>query len=142
MAPSFVIDGGREFPMVRIPDFKFQDWALIREITGLSSAEFLLAHDHESGPDELVMFGYAAVAFWHGNPSLSRARVAAYAGEWATGDVVLQDDEPEVDDAANPPAGDGGSTSSEAPSPTSDDANPGQDEPSDGTTPTSSGGPG
>ena len=77
---------------MRIGDFRFADWALIRETTGLDAERFVLAHhdDSDAPPDPLVMWGYAAVAYWHGNTQFTRERAALEASEWGPQAVQYQ----------------------------------------------------
>lgn len=128
---TFRIKGGK-YPWVRIPDFLFVDWALIRDITGLDAAGFALAHHDESAapPDPLVELGYAAVSFWHRHPEVTRERVALEAHSWKTGDILFEAPAPdpaETEEAESPvppaEAGPGsGSSSSEESSPTSSES--------------------
>lgn len=133
---------GRSYPMVPLAQWRFSEWALVREITGLSSEEFVAAHeDGESGVDKLVVYGYAAVAFWRGNPRMSRSRARDAIDDWTETDVVFVAPAGEVDgDADVPPAGAGvGSLSSEEYSSTSEPSTPSQGSGSVSTSPSDGG---
>lgn len=140
----FTVDGTR-CQMVRIPDFKFVDWALIRDLTGLDKERFVFAHNEErdAPPDPLVILGYAAVAFWHHNPTLDRERIGIEAGNWGEDDIALELP-PAAADAGPPdvPAGSSGSGSSGESSTTSEPSNESPDAPSESTSPPDSGPPG
>lgn len=134
---------GRVYPMIQLSEFRFSEWALVREVTGLSSSEFAAAHDEDGGVDKLVVFGYAAVAFWRGNARMTRARAKLAIEDWGTEDVVFVPAEDEAGDAADPPAEAGeGSPSNEDSSQTSSESTDSQGSPSDETNPNDSGNPG
>lgn len=125
--PHWEIDG-KTYPHVYSGDFRFPDWALVRETTGLDAEAFAEAHnndDQEALPDPLVWWGYAAVAWWHGNPGVTRPRAVEEAESWQPGDTRFVADEQE-DDAVPPAeaADSGGSNLNEGSSETSDASTP------------------
>ena len=129
----FTIDGV-DFPFVHRFDFLYQDWVLIREVAGLAAREFVILEQLAEG-DELdpsVVYGYAIVAFWHGNREMSRARVTAAVGEWSDSDVEFTPDVASGagDDAVPLDLAGDGTASNEASSSTSPESKPGEDEPS------------
>lgn len=134
-----------QYPMVTRNDFRFSDWALVREATGLGSEAFILAHGigDDEPVDKLVEFGYAAVAFWHGNLGMTRARVCAAIEEWTDATVKFTPDVTSTEaDAVPLDVPPDGSTSSEASSTTSAESRNGEDEPSETTAETDGGQPG
>lgn len=110
---------GKQYPLVKMSEFRFSEWVLIREATGLDSRGFVLGHLADDDLDVLTLFGYAAVAFWRGNPAMSRQRVGAATEEWTKSDVAFSGDDA-GEDAVPLDGADGGSTSSEASSETSE----------------------
>ena len=58
------------------PDrFRLGDPVLVKEITGMRWPDFVAALDEideEEAPDQVVLAGLIAVAFWQGNPQMSR----------------------------------------------------------------------
>lgn len=131
--PTFTIDGA-EYPALWMKDFRFQDWALIRDITGLDAEAFVRLHneDKDSDVDPLVLFGYAAVAYWRKHELLPRERMAAEAADWTPSMVTLAMP-PKEGDAGPPAERDVGSepTSSSEPSLSSDASSRSPDEPSE-----------
>lgn len=120
--PTFTI-GGVDCPAVFMNDFRFQDWALVRDITGLDKEGFVHAHNDstDAPPDPLVLYGYAAVSWWHKNTLLSRDRMALEASDWTEQQIVLRMPDVEASDGPLGEAEDGsGSSSSSASSSTSE----------------------
>lgn len=57
--------------------FRLGDPVLVREVTGMSWPDFVAALDtfeDEDTPDQVVMAGLIAVAFWQGNPQMTREK--------------------------------------------------------------------
>lgn len=57
--------------------FRLGDPVLVREVTGMSWPEFVAALDtfeDEDTPDQVVLAGLIAVAFWQGNPQMTREK--------------------------------------------------------------------
>ena len=57
--------------------FRIGDPVLVREVTGMSWPEFVAALDNideEEAPDQVVLAGLIAVAFWQGNPQMTREK--------------------------------------------------------------------
>lgn len=134
---------GRVYPMIRLSEFRFSDWALVREITGLSSQEFVVAHDgDDGGVDKLVVFGYAAVAFWRGNPRMTRSRARDEIEDWAETDVAFLPAAGEDGDATPKAEASEGSPSSEESSTTSHESTASPALPSGEMSPSVSGSPG
>lgn len=55
--------------------FRLGDPVLVREVTGMRWPDFVQALDEideEEAPDQVVLAGLIAVAFWQGNPQMSR----------------------------------------------------------------------
>ena len=119
--PTFTI-GGVDCPAVWMNDFRFQDWALVREITGLDKEAFVHAHNDgtEAPPDPLVLYGYAAVSWWHRNPLLNRERMAIEASDWTEQQIVLRMPEVEGDVPLDVVEEESGSSSSSESSSTSE----------------------
>ena len=134
--PHFTIQGV-DFPFVSRFDFLYQDWVIVREVTGLAAREFVILEQLGEG-DELdpsVLYGYAIVAFWHGNREMSRTRVTAAVEDWGYDDVDFTPDAHDVEaDAVPLDLAEDGTASNEAPSSTSPESKPGEDEPSERTT--------
>jgi hypothetical protein len=58
--------------------FRLGDPVLVREVTGMEWPQFIEALNQmevNEETDEVVMLGLMAVAFWQGNPDMSRAKV-------------------------------------------------------------------
>lgn len=55
--------------------FRLGDPVLVKEVTGMRWPEFVAALDEideEEAPDQVVLAGLIAVAFWQGNPMMTR----------------------------------------------------------------------
>jgi hypothetical protein len=116
------------------PDrFRLGDPVLVKEVTGMRWPDFASAldeFDSSEPPDQVVLAGLIAVAFWQGNPQMSRdkARRALERIPMEEIEIVEGDEAPE-DDAA-PPAEAGGqpsatpSESNEPPGSSSDETSP------------------
>lgn len=119
--------------------FRLGDPVLVKEVTGMRWAEFAQALDEldpEEAPDQVVLAGLIAVAFWQGNQQMSRDKVRRTVERIQMENIeIVEGDEGEAD--ASPPA-EGG----EKPPTTqrSSDAEP--DSSSDVTSPNGSGSPG
>jgi hypothetical protein len=103
--------------------FRVGDPVLVREVTGMSWPEFAAALDEmeqEGGTmDQVVLAGMIAVAFWQGNPQMTRERVRRAVERIPQDDLELIDgdeDDAEGVDAGPPVGQDAGSsmTSSES----------------------------
>lgn len=142
--------------------FRLGDPVLVREVTGMSWPEFArgldaMADDYaalleqgredEYEPDQVLLVGLMAVAFWQGNKQMSRAKVVRAVEQIPLESVKYIAGDEEGDDAS-PPDGAAGAppstTSSESgvspedPEPTS----PPPGSTSEETSPSSSGSPG
>ena len=74
--PGFEI-AGRLYPVPQ--GFRLGDPALVREVTGMSFADFAEALDDErSRRDPVIQLGIIAVAVWQQHPTWRRERVARY----------------------------------------------------------------
>jgi hypothetical protein len=110
------------------PDsFRLGDPVLVKEITGMKWPDFAQALDEQSqaieeaeemgtkppAPDQVVLSGLIAVAFWQGNPLMSRDKVRRALERVPMDDVELIDgDEGEVDVGPPAPGGDKAATAS------------------------------
>lgn len=57
--------------------FRLGDPVLVREVTGMDWPEFVRALDEtdpDEAPDQVVLAGLVAVAFWQGNQQMSREK--------------------------------------------------------------------
>src|SRR5262245_23278325 len=100
------------------PDaFRLGDPVLVKEITGMRWPDFVQALDEQNEaiemaeemgmpspqPDQVVLAGLIAVAFWHGNPMMNRDKARRALERIPMDDIELIDgDEGEVD--LSPPA--------------------------------------
>jgi len=100
------------------PDsFRLGDPVLVKEVTGMKWPDFMAALDEQNqaieeagemdteppAPDQVVMAGMIAVAFWQGNPTMSRDKVRRAIERISAEDVDMVDgDEGEAD--VGPPA--------------------------------------
>ena len=101
---TFTVEGVT-VPVVWLKDFRFQDWALIRDVTGLDAESFVRNHndDRDVEPDPLVLYGYAAVSYWRAHPLIGRERMAIEASGWTSSMVQLFIPETEEGGDAGPP---------------------------------------
>lgn len=116
---------GRFYPWPT--SFTMGDPVLVKEVTGMRWPAFVTALD-ELDPDEpadqVVIAGLISVAFWHGNPTMSRDKVRRVIEGLPQEQVeILDGDEGD----ASPPAQE--APSSDGPSTTS---SPSDDSPEDG----------
>jgi hypothetical protein len=100
------------------PDsFRLGDPVLVKEVTGMKWPDFMAALEEQNqaieeavemdteppAPDQVVMAGMIAVAFWQGNPTMSRDKVRRAIERISVEDVDMVDgDEGEAD--IGPPA--------------------------------------
>lgn len=82
--------------------FRLGDPVLVREVTGMDWPEFvdaLAGWDENSTPDQVVLAGMIAVAFWQGQPTMSRdkARRAVELMPQEDVEVIEGDDDEEAD---------------------------------------------
>lgn len=57
--------------------FRLGDPVLVREVTGMDWPDFVRAmnaQEDEEAPDQVVLAGLIAVAFWQGNPQMTREK--------------------------------------------------------------------
>ncbi len=101
---------GRFYPHNGAEALRHGDFALIREVTGLSLDEF------DRGDDPLATeTGWIAVAFWHGNPDMRRDQILKIVeqlpadGAKRVGWTVELEADPVPLDEASQPAGSGSS---------------------------------
>lgn len=119
--------------------FRLGDPVLVKEVTGMRWPDFAQALDEmdpEETPDQVVLAGLIAVAYWQGNPQMSRdkvrrtlERIPMEAFE------IVEGDEGVAEDDASPPA-EGGEKPPTTPSSSSDTAEASS---SDATSPNGSG---
>ena len=114
---------GRFYPHNGADALRHGDFALIREVTGLSLDEF------DRGDDPLaVETGWLAVAVWHGNPEMRRSQVLNFIEQLPAEGAKRVGWEPELEDAETPLAQaespDSGSSSSDSDSPPVADSSP------------------
>ena len=97
-------------------NFRLGDPVLVRQVTGMDWPEFVaalqeqedaFAEARETGedppqPDQVVLAGLIAVAFWHGNPNMNRDKVRRAVERIPQSEIELIDGDEEVD--ADPPA--------------------------------------
>lgn len=95
------------YPHVGVEELVHGDFALVREVTGMTADAFIDGKDLTGAET-----GWIAVAFAHGNPGLSRSKVAQIIGDLKVADVqqVGFEAEPDKEAGAGPP--DGGETRS------------------------------
>jgi hypothetical protein len=100
--------------------FRLGDPVLVKEVTGMRWPDFAQALDEmeeDEVPDQVVLAGLIAVAFWQGNPQMSRDKARRAVERISMDDVeILEADDGGVD--ASPPATDGAATGA-VPSPIS-----------------------
>lgn len=63
---------GTFYPHVGVEALRHGDFALVREVTGLTADEFVDGDDITGAES-----GWIAIAFWHGHPEFGRDRVRA-----------------------------------------------------------------
>ncbi len=127
--------------------FRLGDPVLVKEVTGMRWPDFVAAldeMDEEEVPDQVVLAGLIAVAFWQGNQQMSRDKARKAVERMPVDEIEMI----EGDDVRPPEQTAGG----ESPSPISSasdgsPAAPGEtaillDSISDGTSPNGSGSPG
>lgn len=88
------------------PDrFRLGDPVLVKEITGMRWPDFVAALndvDEDEAPDQVVLAGLIAVAFWQGNPQMSRDKARRAVEKIPQDDIeVIESDEA---DDVSPPA--------------------------------------
>lgn len=81
---------GRSYPVITLDKFRMGDPVLVTEVTGLTWPEFEagahtmeqeyrtaidLGNEDEFQGNPIILTGLMAVAFWHGNPMMTRAKV-------------------------------------------------------------------
>jgi hypothetical protein len=119
------------------PDrFRIGDPVLVKEITGMRWPDFVQALDDQNeaiaeaeemggpspNPDQVVLAGLIAIAFWQGNPQMSRDKARrALERVWMEDVEVVDGDEGEAD--LGPPAS-GGEEAATEPSMTSSKSEP------------------
>lgn len=91
------------------PDrFRLGDPVLVKEVTGMRWPDFAQALDEldpEEAPDQVVLAGLIAVAFWQGNPQMSRDKVRRTLERIPMEDIeIVEGDEGVVEADASPPA--------------------------------------
>lgn len=120
--------------------FRLGDPVLVKEVTGMRWPDFVAALeelDDDEEPDQVVLLGLIAVAFWQGNPQMSRDKVRrALEKTWQDDVEAISGDEGDAD----PPAQ--SSEAGEQPSLTSTESSDSPDASSDETSPNGSGNPG
>jgi hypothetical protein len=85
--------------------FRLGDPVLVKEVTGMRWPDFVAALDEmneDEAPDQVVLAGMIAVAFWQGNPTMTRDRARRAIEKIPQDDVELIDgDEDEEDEGAD-----------------------------------------
>ena len=114
---------------------------LVKEVTGMRWPDFAAALDEmgeDEVPDQVVLLGLIAVAFWQGNPLMSREKVRRTLERTPMEEIeIIEGDEGAVEADAGPPAEAG-----EPPPQTPSGSNGQPDSSSDETNPSGSGLPG
>lgn len=90
--------------------FRLGDPVLVKEVTGMRWPEFVAAleeQDEDEAPDQVVLAGLIAVAFWQGNPQMSRDKARRAVEKIPQEDIELigSDEEDDVDPPAQAGAG-------------------------------------
>ena len=88
--------------------FRLGDPVLVKEVTGMRWPDFAQALDEmdpEEAPDQVVLAGLIAVAFWQGNPLMSRDKVRRTLERIPMEEFeIVEGDEGPVEGDASPPA--------------------------------------
>lgn len=91
--------------------FRLGDPVLVKEVTGMSWPEFVRALDEmddNDAPDQVVIAGLLAVAFWQGNPNMSRDKARRAIERMPQDQIeIIDSDEDDVDPPAQAAPGDG-----------------------------------
>lgn len=105
------------------PDrFRLGDPVLVKEVTGMRWPDFAQALDEmepDETPDQVVLLGLIAVAFWQGNPLMSRDKVRRLLERAPMEDIEiiegdeLSDDSPPDEGGEKPPMMQNGSGDSQ-----------------------------
>jgi hypothetical protein len=85
--------------------FRLGDPVLVKEVTGMRWPDFVAALndvDEDEEPDQVVLAGLIAVAFWQGNPQMSRDKARRAVEKMPVDEIELIDSDEESD--ALPPA--------------------------------------
>ena len=96
--------------------FRLGDPVLVKEVTGMRWPDFVEAcNDMEMAdgetPDHVVLAGLIAVAFWQGNPQMSRDKVRRVIEKLPQEEIeIIESDEGDVDPPALAEAGEPSST--------------------------------
>jgi hypothetical protein len=88
--------------------FRLSDPVLVREVTGMAWPDFLAASERmevEEEVDQIVLYGMAAVAFWQGNPLMSREKIRRTLERVWQDDLELIAGDEEEADVGPPPEG-------------------------------------
>ena len=125
----------RFYPLITVDKFRVGDPILVSLITGLDFQEFVTKASQmeedmnaalEQGegddyiPDQVVMTGLLAVAFWHGNRQMARAKVVKTVERIPLSEIEFLPGE-EEEDEVGPPAEE--ATGAEPPSTTTTELN-------------------
>lgn len=100
--------------------FRLGDPVLVREVTGMDWPEFvraLDAMDEDDAPDQVVLAGMIAVAFWQGNQQMTREKARRTIEKIPQDkiEIVEGDDERPPDEAAGEPPSTTSGTSDDSP---------------------------
>lgn len=86
--------------------FRIGDPVLVKEVTGMRWPDFVAALDdvdEDEAPDQVVLAGLIAVAFWQGNPQMSRDKARRSVEKIPVDEIEIIDSD-EVEGDALPPA--------------------------------------
>jgi hypothetical protein len=90
------------------PDrFRLGDPVLVKEITGMRWPDFVAALndvDEDEAPDQVVLAGLIAVAFWQGNPQMSRDKARRAVEKIPQEEIEIIDSDVADEGDAIPPA--------------------------------------
>lgn len=87
--------------------FRLGDPVLVKEVTGMRWPDFAQALDEmdpDEVPDQVVLAGLIAVAFWQGNPQMSRDKVRRTLERIPMEELeIVEGDEGTIEGDASPP---------------------------------------
>jgi hypothetical protein len=94
--------------------FRLGDPVLVKEVTGMRWPDFVEAidqFDEDEDPDQVVLAGLIAVAFWQGNPQMSRDKARRAIEKIPVDEIELFDSDEDADAVPPAPAGAGDQSS-------------------------------